>query len=288
MAGEQHQPYLFPEMVMGKKSNKNNKKVIHEDTFEPLQQLSPLRGSWWVLLIVMVAGAVIGYGAHFIFPPVYTSTGEISFSIDYTRTGALTDVEEDIAIVTVGDILSSTVVIQETIDAGKAAGLNPEDFVLEKTAFYERYNFKYSLVVENTDSETAVKWANLWLESAYQTLTIARTHALNATEIYNQIIATQQCIENSGQVLPVAAICQDMTQSELQELLVSTNEKYISEKEKSLAVLPALDFTISQVPEETSRPERRQTGILIFSGAILGAIIFLTWFFVKGNARRSH
>lgn len=288
MAGEQHQPYLFPEMVMGKKSNKNNKKVIHEDTFEPLQQLSPLRGSWWVLLIVMVAGAVIGYGAHFIFPPVYTSTGEISFSIDYTRTGALTDVEEDIAIVTVGDILSSTVVIQETIVAGKAVGLNPEDFVLGKTAFYERYNFKYSLVVENTDSETAVKWANLWLESAYQTLTIARTHALIATEIYNQIIATQQCIENSGQVLPVAAICQDMTQSELQELLVSTNEKYISEKEKSLAVLPALDFTISQVPEETSRPERRQTGILIFSGAILGAIIFLTWFFVKGNARRSH
>jgi LPS O-antigen subunit length determinant protein (WzzB/FepE family) len=273
---------------MIKNSEKNNQSEITENTFGPLQQIVLLKGSWWILLITMIAGALVGYALHFIFPPLYSSSGEITSSIDYTRTGALTDVEEDIAIVTIGDILSSTTVVQNTIEAGKNAGLDPEDFVLEETAFLERYNFTYSLVVQNTDNQTASQWANLWLEIANQAISEARMHALTADQLYNQLMAYQQCMENSGQVYPVAAICQNLTQPELQERLALINQNYNDEKEKSLAVLPAMDFVITRIPEPATEAERQQKGVLVFSGAILGAILFLTWFIIKGNVRRSH
>jgi hypothetical protein len=178
--------------------------------------------------------------------------------------------------------------VQNTIDAGKNIGLNPEDFVLEENAFLERYNFAYRLVVQNADSQTASQWANLWFETAHQAISDARMHALAADQLYGQLMAYQQCLENSGQVYPVAAICQNLTQPELQERLASVNQKYIEEKETSLAVLPAFDFVVTRIPEPATEPERQQKGDLVFSGAILGAIIFLFWFIIKGNARRSH
>jgi hypothetical protein len=270
-------------MVMVNNSSRSDKSEIAEETIDLIQHIIPLRGSWWILLIAMIAGALIGFALHFLFPPVFFSSGEISSSIDYTRTGALTDIEEDVAIVTIGDILSSTTVIQDTIDAGINAGLNPEDFIFEETAFIERYNFAYRLVVQNTDSQIASLWANLWLKTAYQEISTARMHALAADQLYNQLMAYQQCMENSGHVYPVAAICQNLTQPELQERLASTNQEFNDEKEKSLAVLPAMDFAITRIPEAAAKPERQQKGILVFCGAILGAIVFLTWFFIKGN-----
>ncbi len=274
---------------MIKNSENNNQSEIVEDTFDLLQQIIPLKGSWWILLVVMIAGALVGYALHFLFPPLFTSSGEITFSIDYTRTGALTDVEEDIAIVTMGDILTSTTVVQNTIDAGMNAGLDAEDFVLDESAFLERYNFAYKLVVQNADNQTASQWANLWLENAYLAISDARMHALVADQLHSQLMAYQQCIENSGQVYPVVAICQNLTQPELQEQFALVNQDYLDEKEKSLAVLPALDFAITRIPEPATEAERQQKGILVFSGAILAAIIFLmTWFIIEGIARRSH
>ncbi len=263
-------------------------KPTSTNLFEPRKQFEKIQKNWIGLFFCMLIGAVIGYSIHLLMPPVYQSSAEITFSIDYTRTGSLTDVEEDVAIVTAGDIISSSNITKEVIEEGIGLGFTQSDFEMGENAFLERYNFRYVLVVQHNNKDTASKLANLWVAAANKTLLTARQHSLNADDLYRQMLGLQECIQNSGQALPVAGVCSDLALSEVQEKLRVTNNEYLKEKEMSLAYLPALDFSITNQAVPSDKPVARLTGALIFSGALLGGVVFIFWSLIHNNKRREH
>ncbi len=247
---------------------------VQNNTFSLLQELKAPGKRWYWLFLAMVAGALIGYGIHFLLPPKYASSAAITFSIDFTRTGEMTDVETDIAIVTVGDILSSGPVINDTLKSGRAANLPENSFTLETTAFLERYSYRYELVVENEDPKTAAKWANLWADEGLAVLNEAKLHALNADSLYKQLLAAQDCLQQPGLVEPVTAGCQGLSNAELEEKLAGFNQAYLEEKDKSLGYLPAMDYTLTRQAEPAAQPERNLAGSMVLGGALLGAVLF--------------
>lgn len=264
------------------------KQKIAEDrnTFSLLQELSEPGKRWFGLFALMVLGAMIGYGIHLLNPPVYPSSAAITFTIDFTRTGEMTDVETDIAIVTVGDILLSNAVVENTLAAGYATGLPEGGFVLERTAFLERYSFRYELVVENSDPQVAAKWANLWADQALSTLNEAKYHALNAESLNKQMLAVQNCLQQPGLFEPVSGGCNELSFGELQAKLSEFNTAYLTEKNKSLGFLPAMDFSLTRSAEPAFKPERQQTGVMVLSGALLGAVLFTGWIFFSNRPHR--
>jgi len=247
---------------------------VQNNTFSLLQEMKAPGKRWFWLFLAMVAGALIGYGIHFLLPPRYASSAAITFSIDFTRTGEMTDVETDIAIVTAGDILSSGTAINNTIKSGMSANLPENSFSLETTAFLERYSYRYELIVENEDPEIAATWANLWAEEGLALLNQAKLHALNADSLYKQLLAAQDCLQQPGYVEPVTAGCQGLSNAELEEKLAKFNQAYLEEKDKSLGYLPAMDYTLTRQAEPATRPERNLAGILVLGGALLGAVLF--------------
>ena len=264
-----------------------SKKTENSNTFSPIQELIAPGKRWMGVFVFMVLGALAGYGFHLITPPEYSSSAAITFTIDFTRTGELTDVETDIAIVTAGDIVASSAVIENTLEAGYAAGLPEGSFQFETNAFLDRYSFRYELVVENADPKIASQWANLWAEEAKSVLTDARMHALNADNIYKQMLSIQNCLQQPVLQEPVTTSCHEQTLAELQEKLTEFNAAYLEEKESSLGFLPAMDFSLTRNADPAENPGRHQIGVMVLGGALLGGIIFVSWiFFTRRQHRR--
>ncbi len=254
---------------------KNKRTPNKTGEFAPMHVISGLKHSWFGLFLFMLAGALVGYGVHWMIPPTYSSSAVLTFSIDFNRTGELTDVETDIAIVTIGDIISSTRVIQDARTAGAVQGLSAESFQLNKTAFIERYSYRYELVVMNPDKNIASQWADNWVNESARVLGDARMHALKAEMLYKQIVSMQGCIEKAAVVEPISANCEYISLQEMQNLLNAYTTSYLNEKELSLAYLPAIDFVITTHAEPSAKPVRLQMGLLVFGGAMLALLVFL-------------
>lgn len=254
------------------------------DEFTPMHVVGWLRQSWYGLFLFMVVGGLVGYGLRWLIPPTYSSSAALTFSIDFNRTGELTDVETDIAIVTIGDIISSTQVINNALAAGAEMGLPSESFKLDKTAYFDRYSYRYELVVINPDKEIASQWANIWVEESAGVLIEARMHALNAEMLYKQLVSMQDCIEKAAVVEPISANCEYLSIPEMQNLLRTYNTSYLTEKELSLAYLPAIDFAITEYAEPSASPGRQQAGLLVFGGAMLGLLAYIGFILIRKSS----
>lgn len=264
-----------------------SKNIENSYTFSPIQELTAPGKRWMGVFVFMVLGALAGYGFHFLTPPAYSSSAAITFAIDFTRTGEMTDIETDIAIVTAGDIVASSAVIKNTLEAGYAAGLPEGSFQLETNAFLDRYSYRYELVVENADPNIASKWAYLWAEEAVTVLADAKMHALNADSINKQMLSIQNCLQQPVLQEPVTTSCQGQSLAELQQELAEFNTAYLEEKESSLGFLPAMDFSLTRNAEPAEKPDRQQTGVMVLGGALLGGLLFLSWiFFTRRQHRR--
>ena len=278
------QPYLCYLGLYAEKDEKNKNTPGISDEFTPMQVVGWLRQSWYGLFLFMVVGGLVGYGLHWLIPPKYSSSSALTFSIDYNRTGELTDVETDIAIVTIGDIISSTQVIKSTLAAGAELGLPAESFKLYKTAYFDRYSYRYELVVLNPDNEIAAQWANIWVEESARVLVEARMHALTAEILYKQLVSMQDCIEKAAVIEPISANCEYLSIPEMQTLLKTYNTSYLTEKELSLAYLPAIDFAITEYAEPSASPGRQQAGLLEFGGAMLGLLAYFGFILIRKSS----
>jgi len=71
---------------------------------------------WYVLVVLMIIGGIIGLLLTNMFSPIYESSATFSVTIDYTRTGALTDIQEDQAMRGVGSVIFSDIVVNPLLE----------------------------------------------------------------------------------------------------------------------------------------------------------------------------
>lgn len=227
---------------------------------------------WWVPVFIALIGAAVGWGIHQLKPPVYEARAVFSFTIDYTRTGALTDVEEDQVYVNIGDIIKSSDVINQTLVDMPEKGLvvAAEDF--QSSRYLERRNQEWILRVRNGKPETAAGVVDLWAENANQVLRTALEHALNAEQLSRNLDGLTGCFEQGISVEPAGATCYE-NREKIQAEIYSVSQQVEQEKAGSLGLIPALKFSLVEKANIPTRPVQFESGLFILAGALAGFFV---------------
>jgi len=228
---------------------------------------------WWLVVLLVLMGGGIGWGAQFFLAPVYESRAEFAFTIDFTRTGALTDIEEDFVLGIAGDILGSSEVLDRVVVQAEAQGIVISTSQRKEVFFIERRNQTWVLRVRYPDAGSAYILAGLWADEAQTVLQDAYRHALQAEGLRRYRDTLVGCMQNSVAVEPVHAVCNLHNLGAIQQELAKTGEALQAEKLASQGLMPALLFERSQTPERPERPVRFQRNTLILAGALIGLLV---------------
>jgi len=169
--------------------------------------LDKIINRWWLAVAGLLAGALIGMALHYFVPVVYEASAEISVNLDFTRTGTLTDVEQDQALVLVGDLLRSSTLRQKLSAAAAVEGINltPQEF--DQAAAADRYGFRWTLRVRDRDAARAEKLANLWAQEGMLFLTDSSLAAFRAAQIRNYLSSLEYCYQQTTAQPTSGATC---------------------------------------------------------------------------------
>ena len=252
------------------------KQPLSQMDFRPLDFIDRIKFYWWVMVVLMLLGSAGGYGISLANPPKFETRAVISVAIDYTRTGFLTDIEEDQTVEIVGDVISSDEVIQDAIT--KLQFVDEEDF-REKIKL-ERKNNQWLLKVIATDPYQAAIFANAWVEAAFYELEMVREHATKAEYYQRYLDSLASCLEETASFEPAQAFCSLNNLDQLSWELEITGKLVDSEKMASRGIMPAVSFTISQTAVVPNEPVRNNRGQTMLSSALAGFLISLLMFWL--------
>ena len=161
---------------------------------KPLEFLEASLKYWWMLVVFMLIGAAGGYGFYLTRPSLYESKSIFSISINYAITGKLTDIEEDQAVVSAGDIFQSSEVIDKTLFQAQKEGIKLSVVEFRENSFIERTNSEWILKVRNENPAFASKLVNIWSDQASLVLDEGLRHAHLAAGYYRQLESLATCV----------------------------------------------------------------------------------------------
>lgn len=244
-----------------------------EQGFSPIDTLERTLKNWWIVVLMMLLGAGAGWGVHRIRPAQYEARAAISVAIDFIRTGALTDVEEDYAIGVVGDVIGSAEVMDAVFADARQKGYAESVAGLKQAVYPERHNHTWVLRVRHPDPQAAAWLANRWGEAASVTLDEALGHALAADSLVRRLDALESCLARSVTAGPVQAVCNPdglaQTQAEMARLNAALKEEQLG----SQGMLAYSTFTLTETAQPPARPVLYRTGQMMLSGALIGLLI---------------
>lgn len=246
--------------------------MTSQSDFIPLQTLQRALRWWWMIVLLMLAGAAGGWGVHFAVPPVYQARTAITTSIEFGRTGELTDIEEDQAIITVGDVIKSSTVLEETLIRATSEGIYLDMETFKENIFWEREAFRWTMRVVGNKPEETARLADLWAETAMDALQNAQAHAVQAEGLYRYLASLESCLEQAVAAEPVYALCRLDNLAGLQSAMQQTGEAARREDAASLGILPAMSFAWSEKATVPTSPSRFNQAGFILGGAMLGLV----------------
>ncbi len=252
------------------------KQPLSQMDLRPMDFVDRIRYYWWVMVVFMLLGGIIGYGISITISPKFEPRAVISVAIDYTRTGFLTDIEEDQSVEIVGDIISSDEAIQNA-----AAMLQDVDAeIFREMLNLERKNNQWLLKVISADPDQAVDYANAWAEAAFDELEMVREHATKAEYYQRYLDSLASCLEETAAIEPAHPVCNLSGLDQLSRELEETGKLVDSEKLASRGIMPAVSFTISQKAVEPKEPVRNSRGLIMLSSALAGFFLSIILFYL--------
>ncbi len=232
-----------------------------------------LRHYWKILIIGAVLGGLGGILASALLSPRYEAVAVFSFSIDFARTGLLTDIEEDQAMEAAGDIIQSTRVLQSVKDKAQETGLVPGQTTLREYLTAERRFDQWLLKVIWSDTETAARLANLWGSETLTALQNARQAAWKADTLHRHILSLETCLQQSTSVLPVQPLCQASNRSALLREMQDSGEDMNRWQSEAQGYFPGLNFALAQEAISSASPVLYSRGVLVLAGCLAGLLI---------------
>jgi hypothetical protein len=229
-----------------------------------------LKQGWKIIVIGVILGGLFGLAVSSKLSAEYETKSVFSFSIDYARTGLLTDIEEDQAMEIAGDLINSTQVFQATQTRADAMGLKitSEEFRSRLTA--ERRFDQWLLKVRWNNPETAARLANLWSETTLEAMQSAQQAAWKADSLHRYILSLESCFQQSTSGLPAQPLCQASNRSELQTEMQKSGVDLQRWQNDSKGIFPGLNYTWAQEASVPDAPIQHSQGSLIFAGCLIG------------------
>jgi len=243
-----------------------------EVSFDLLDLIREMAKHWLLLAILMILGGFGGLLFSHLQPALYESSAAFGVTIDYTQTGALSDVQEDQAMRGVGSVLLSDMLIEETLQQFNDQGgldLGEEEF--RSNAFADRGDFRWVIRYRDTDPERALRIVKQWAESAQTQFNEYLAHAQTAETYLRAMDDLRGCFQ-AGAAGDYENFCGFGSSDSLLMEIARLSEMTQQEKMSSQGLFYALSVNLIQEAELPAAPVRYQTAILVLSGALCGLL----------------
>lgn len=231
-----------------------------------------IRG-WWLVVLFISIGVAAGWLIHLTRPEVYQARGTITTSIDFNRTGALSEVQEDQLVGLTEDLMTIPETFNKAAEKARTEGIEIDGLGFRKIAQTDRSYDTWSLLVSHSDPYTAAKLANIWREVSYQELIEAYKHAVIAENLLRYMDSLSSCMEQSVAVDPVTAYCQPGNLEDLLVELDKTGKLAVEERTAAHGISTAILFSAGEPAQVPVRPAQSGKNLLLLGGALIGFLI---------------
>lgn len=228
--------------------------------------------TWWLVVVMMLLGGLIGFLIHLNQPPIYESQASISFSFDLARTGATFVSEEDIAMGAAGAILYMPPVLDQVVADARVKNIRLESYPQWSKISLERKNHLWVLRIRFTNPQDAAALTNIWIERAYASLAEAGRHAELAESARRTLEGIESCLQQMAVTEPAAAQCAWSSLPDLQREMKAASDRHLQEKAAARGLIPALNFSLAEKAQVNPQPVMYDRGALILAGALIGLL----------------
>lgn len=233
---------------------------------------------WWLTAVLMIIGGLLGLLVSAVQKPVYESNSVITTVIDFAYAGRLTDYEEDHLLTAVGDLISSSEVLDEVVAAGVEAGFAPTAGEIRSSLSASRQGYRWELSARSTDPTTAVEINRLWLDAAVDALERFRMDSILGLAEFNTQAAVENCFRQAVVVEPVSAFCTVKDFQALREQVNQLESGSVKATLLSRLLASRISFQVTQQPEMPVAPVHLGRGISVAAGVMLGLLAAILLF----------
>lgn len=249
------------------------------ENFVPKDFFDKMLRYWFYLPIGMLLGGIVGLILNGFIPPVYEAKAKFVVTIDYTRTGYLSDIQEDQAMRGIGSLINADFILQKTIDEAESVYADVSFSEMKKQSRLERGEFEWYIRIRDKDAQRAATLVNLWAEKADGVLKEALFHAFNAERLFQVLDSLELCLQRVTIGVGTIASC---TFNNINQLLLdiqTIGEKAYQEKEASRGLMPALAVNLVEESQVPVQPVVFAKNAFVLAGAFLGLILMFVWIF---------
>ena len=241
--------------------------------FSPGESLTKSIHYWWIIVILMILGSIGGDIIFRLNPPIYEATAQLEISIDFTRTGRLTELERDQAILTVIYHINSKQVLDEVAARADAEDIHFETGKFIELTANERKSNIWFLRVRHQNPSSAARLADIWAEVSIQRLDTLFPHALLAESQQRYLDSLTGCLEQMVPISPAYNTCGNETMESLQEKISQIGAIIYQEKKSSGGIIPGIIYQPGDPASVPVKPIQNQHGTLLLAGMMIGFLI---------------
>ena len=250
-----------------------------KEYFVPKDFFDKMLRYWFYLPIGMLLGGIIGLLLNGFVPPVYEAQAKFVVTIDYTRTGYLSDIQEDQAMRGIGSLINSDFILQRTINAAHSEYPGVLFSDIKKQSRLERGEFEWYIRIRDNDAQRATTLVNLWAEKADEVLKESLSHAFQAERLFQVLDSLEMCLQRITIGVESIAPCTINNMDQLLLDIQTVGEKAYQEKEASRGLMPALAVDLVEKSQIPVQPVVFARNAFVLAGAILGLILMFVWIF---------
>ncbi len=227
---------------------------------------------WWLVALLTIVGGLGGLLVSTLRVPVYEASAEFTFSIDFSRTGILTDVEEDQAFEALSDVIFASDVLQAAAADASQQGIPITLVDLQSSIAKERSFNTWTFRVRQADPRAAAAITNLWANHALRALDSAAQAALEVGALSARLEGLQRCLSASVLTEPTMAGCTGADRAAIQAELARSGEQIVAARQASRGMLPGMGYQWTRAAVENPRAVANGRGRLALAGALLGLL----------------
>jgi hypothetical protein len=229
--------------------------------------------NWWVIVLGMVVGGLLGLVISSSLRPIYESNFIIISDVRISKSEDITEIMLDAAINHVGDLAYNPVVVERLEDAMTRQGVMLTfEMLIDSSSIERRLNATH-LKVRWKDPNIAMQIANTWGLILYDILQDGYKQALIADDLTSYQATLETCLKDEDST-GCGTYC-GLTKEALQAEITRLGNDIAIARNLSLGLYPEL--TVSQYKEAdlAEKPAFYEQRSLILAGMGIGFLLSL-------------
>jgi hypothetical protein len=242
------------------------------DTFKPLDIFGYIFKKWWLIVLSMIAFGICALILSNFIPPLYESSAIFSVTIDYTETGALSDIQEDQAMKGVGNLIRSDEVIEDVIAKiiDRSLPYSREQF--EKGSALDREEFQWTLRYRSSDPIISRDIVQTWVDISNTIIHESLIHAQIVDSQREYLWNLEECIQYTTGQNSADGFCGYSSTEELVDQIGIVSNSINVDKIAARGMFSPLAVQMIKNPQVPLVPIRHQKNLLIFAGTAVGLL----------------